>query len=85
MAALIALIAVVLVLEHLLPGAGGPLLTGWPQLLASLAAGLGIGVVASLLGVAGGELLIPDPGAAVRRCDGRRKAPMPCSRSDERC
>ena len=35
------------------------LLTGTAQLLAGLAAGFVIGVVASLMGVAGGELLIP--------------------------
>lgn len=39
--------------------AGSPLLTGVPQTIAGIAAGLVIGVVASLLGVAGGELLIP--------------------------
>jgi uncharacterized protein len=32
---------------------------GWPRLLLGLVAGFGIGMVAALLGVAGGELLIP--------------------------
>ena len=32
---------------------------GWVQLIAGLVAGFGIGIVAALLGVAGGELLIP--------------------------
>lgn len=40
-------------------GTGAPLLQGWAQVAAGVAAGAGIGVVASLLGVAGGELLIP--------------------------
>ena len=35
------------------------LLTGTPQLIAGVAAGFGIGIVAALMGVAGGELLIP--------------------------
>ena len=39
--------------------AGQPLLTGPAQLVAGITAGFIIGVVASLLGVAGGELLIP--------------------------
>jgi hypothetical protein len=38
---------------------GAPLFTGWLQLLAGIAAGFVIGVIASLLGVAGGEFLIP--------------------------
>lgn len=38
---------------------GSPLLTGTLQTIAGVTAGLVIGVVASLLGVAGGELLIP--------------------------
>lgn len=51
-------IAVVLVFGH---GAEAcsPLLDGTAQIIAGIAAGFGIGVVASLLGVAGGELLIP--------------------------
>jgi uncharacterized membrane protein YfcA len=39
--------------------AGTALLTGWPQIVAGIVAGFAIGVVAALLGVAGGELLIP--------------------------
>ncbi len=51
-------IAAVLLLGHD-ASAEQPLLTGPAQLVAGIAAGLIIGVVASLLGVAGGELLIP--------------------------
>ena len=36
-----------------------PLLQGWAQIVAGIGAGFLIGIVASLLGVAGGELLIP--------------------------
>jgi uncharacterized protein len=39
--------------------AGAPLLNGWAQIAAGIVAGFVIGVVASLLGVAGGEFLIP--------------------------
>lgn len=39
--------------------AGAPLFTGVAQLVAGVAAGFVIGVVAAVLGVAGGELLIP--------------------------
>lgn len=51
-------IAAVLLLGH---GAenGEPLLTGMAQTVVGVLAGLVIGVVAALLGVAGGELLIP--------------------------
>ncbi|WP_431862102.1 TSUP family transporter [Azospirillum sp.] len=57
-AALLVLIAGALLFGH--GGAGGAaLLDGWAQAAAGVAAGLGIGVAASLLGVAGGELLIP--------------------------
>lgn len=57
-AALLVLIAVILVLGH---DSAGPrqLLTGAAQMVAGVVAGFGIGVVASLMGVAGGELLIP--------------------------
>jgi uncharacterized protein len=51
-------IAVVLAIGHNI-GASGALLTGAPQLAAGVVAGFGIGIVAALLGVAGGELLIP--------------------------
>ncbi|MCD1265477.1 permease [Shinella sumterensis] len=51
-------IAIVLVIGHDAT-AGQPLLTGVSQLVAGVVAGFIIGIVASLLGVAGGELLIP--------------------------
>lgn len=57
-AAMLLGIAVVLVLGHG-AGASGALLTGTAQLVAGVVAGFGIGIVAALLGVAGGELLIP--------------------------
>lgn len=52
-------IAIVLVFGHLLTGRSEPLVTDWLQVVVGVVAGFGIGVVASLLGVAGGELLIP--------------------------
>ncbi|NKL79866.1 sulfite exporter TauE/SafE family protein [Rhizobium leguminosarum] len=55
---MLALIAVVLILGHDAT-AGQPVLIGTAQIVAGIAAGLIIGIVASLLGVAGGELLIP--------------------------
>jgi uncharacterized protein len=51
-------IAVVLALGHD-SAATEAMLTGAPQMMAGVAAGFIIGVVAALLGVAGGELLIP--------------------------
>lgn len=51
-------IAIVLMLGHDAT-AGQPLLTGTAQLLAGVVAGFIIGIVAAVLGVAGGELLIP--------------------------
>jgi uncharacterized membrane protein YfcA len=51
-------IAVVLLLGHGATSASA-LLTGAPQAVAGVAAGFCIGVVAAVLGVAGGELLIP--------------------------
>ena len=57
-AVLLVAIACVLVLGHG-AAASGAMLTGAPQVLAGVAAGLVIGIVAALLGVAGGELLIP--------------------------
>lgn len=57
-AALLTVIAAVLVFGHH-PDAAAPLLTGAAQIAAGFLAGWLIGVVASLLGVAGGELLIP--------------------------
>jgi uncharacterized membrane protein YfcA len=52
------LIAVVLLLGH---GAGGSgaMLTGVAQTVVGVVAGFSIGIAAALLGVAGGELLIP--------------------------
>ena len=58
-AVLLVAIALVLLLQHLAPASNEPLLRGWAQVAAGVGAGLVIGVVASLLGVAGGELLIP--------------------------
>ncbi|APO78846.1 TauE/SafE family permease protein (plasmid) [Rhizobium etli 8C-3] len=55
---LLVVIAMVLLLGHDTK-AGQPLLQGTAQLVAGIVAGFIIGVVASLLGVAGGELLIP--------------------------
>jgi uncharacterized membrane protein YfcA len=57
-AVLLVAIAGVLVLGHD-AGNGQPLLVGSAQLGAGIVAGFVIGIVASLLGVAGGELLIP--------------------------
>lgn len=57
-AILLVIIAAVLFLGHDL-ATSEPLLTGLSQLIAGVVAGFGIGIVASLLGVAGGELLIP--------------------------
>jgi len=57
-ALLLVAIAVVLVVGHGVE-ASGALLTGLAQIMAGIGAGLVIGVVAGLLGVAGGELLIP--------------------------
>jgi uncharacterized protein len=58
-AALLVLIALVLLIGHEADGAGRTLLTGPAQIAGGVMAGFGIGVVAALLGVAGGELLIP--------------------------
>lgn len=52
-------IAIVLLIGHDADGSGVPLMRGIAQAIAGVAAGFVIGVVASLLGVAGGELLIP--------------------------
>jgi uncharacterized membrane protein YfcA len=51
-------IAVVLVIGHDL-AATSAMLTGAPQVIAGIVAGFAIGIVAALMGVAGGELLIP--------------------------
>ena len=58
LAALLVLIAVVLLFGHETASTGN-LLSGAAQMIAGVIAGFGIGVVASLMGVAGGELLIP--------------------------
>ena len=66
-AALLVLIAVALLFGHDTAGADAAL-SGAPQAIVGVVAGFAIGVVASLLGVAGGELLIPlDAGVVVRR------------------
>lgn len=57
-AAMLVGIALVLLLGHEASSAGPPL-QGLALVLAGIAAGFGIGIVASILGVAGGELLIP--------------------------
>lgn len=57
-AILLVAIAAVLLLGHAAT-AGTPPFTGAAQAVLGVAAGFGIGVVASILGVAGGELLIP--------------------------
>jgi uncharacterized protein len=58
-AVLLVLIAVVLVFGHDTASTGDPLFSGWLLLAAGVIAGFVIGIVAALLGVAGGELLIP--------------------------
>jgi uncharacterized membrane protein YfcA len=58
-AAMLVMIALVLVIGHDAHGGGSPLLEGAALILVGITAGLVIGVVAALLGVAGGELLIP--------------------------
>jgi uncharacterized membrane protein YfcA len=59
LAVLLVLIAAVLALNHGADMGASVPFTGGAQVVAGLVAGLGIGVVASLMGVAGGELLIP--------------------------
>lgn len=59
MAVLLVGMAAALLLNHALPLDGAPGLDGGARWVVGVAAGFGIGVVASLLGVAGGELLIP--------------------------
>ena len=58
LAVLLVVIAVILLFGHE-TATTGSLLVGTPQMFAGVIAGFGIGVVASLMGVAGGELLIP--------------------------
>ncbi len=57
-AVLLGVIAIVLLVGHGATG-GAPLFSGIIQIVAGIIAGFVIGVFASLLGVAGGELLIP--------------------------
>jgi uncharacterized protein len=57
-AVLLVVIAAVLLFGHD-AATSGPSLSGVPLVVAGVVAGFAIGVVASLLGVAGGELLIP--------------------------
>jgi uncharacterized membrane protein YfcA len=57
-AVLLVVIAVVLLFGHE-ASTSSPPFSGLPLVVAGIAAGFAIGVVASLLGVAGGELLIP--------------------------
>jgi uncharacterized protein len=56
--AILLVIATILLVAHE-PTTSDPLLEGAPLLVAGAVAGLAIGFVAALLGVAGGELLIP--------------------------
>jgi uncharacterized protein len=58
-AVLLVAIAFVMVAGHDTATPGAPLLAGAPRLTAGIVAGFAIGIVAALLGVAGGELLIP--------------------------
>lgn len=58
-AVLLVAIAAVLLFGHGLAADASPAFDGWQLWVAGACAGLIIGVVASLLGVAGGELLIP--------------------------
>lgn len=58
-AVLLVIIAGALLFGHEATGQGHLLFEGYGQIAAGIVAGFGIGMVASLLGVAGGELLIP--------------------------
>jgi uncharacterized membrane protein YfcA len=58
-AVLLICIALVLMLGHTPTGSRAPLFIGAQLWVAGVTAGFAIGIVASLLGVAGGELLIP--------------------------
>lgn len=59
LAVLLLVIAAALLLSHEPSSGSVPLLTGLSLVIAGALAGFAIGVVASLMGVAGGELLIP--------------------------
>jgi uncharacterized membrane protein YfcA len=58
-AVLLVAIAAILLFGHDAETTSSPPVSGIPLVIAGVAAGFAIGVVASLLGVAGGELLIP--------------------------
>lgn len=58
-AILLLLMAGALLEGHDASSGGGPAISGLPLVLAGLAAGFGIGIVASLLGVAGAMVLFP--------------------------
>jgi uncharacterized protein len=58
-AVLLVLIALVLLAGHEATTPRGAALDGWALYVSGALAGLGIGIIASLMGVAGGELLIP--------------------------
>jgi uncharacterized protein len=58
-AVLLVTIALLLLFGHNSESSSLPPFSGATQIVAGIAAGFGIGIVASLLGVAGGELLIP--------------------------
>jgi len=53
------LVAIVLMVGHDAAGAGHALIIGPTQIVAGVIGGFAMGVVAALLGIAGGELLIP--------------------------
>lgn len=59
LAVLLVLIAVALLFGHEPTTSSGALLTGVPLVITGIIVGFGIGIVAALMGVAGGELLIP--------------------------
>jgi uncharacterized membrane protein YfcA len=58
-AVLLVAIAVVLLFGHEVTETHGPAFDGWALYLAGALAGLAIGIIASVMGVAGGELLVP--------------------------
>jgi uncharacterized protein len=58
-AVLLVAIAIVLLFGHEVTETRGAALDGWALYVAGAVAGLGIGIIAALMGVAGGELLIP--------------------------
>ena len=58
-AVLLVLIAIILFFGHGVHGTGGPPISGVALIISGVVVGFAIGVVAALMGVAGGELLIP--------------------------